>query len=568
MTPQIRHLHLVGATGEIRTAKYDGRDHLVVPVVAMVEGVVWASNSEVPEFVPAEELAETPQQWNGRGCFAGHPRDNNTQVTANTPRTLENSFGTVFDTSSSERILKTRRLEMRAYLDPAKALALGPKEINVVERLRAGERVEVSVGCYVEAEDKDGEFNGLTYHGIWHNIVSDHLAFLGEDEQGACSDTAGCGAPRAAIRHCISAAGIERRDTMAGPATPTGPKPSQPTGPKPSPAPTPPPRKASAKELTAWLALRAAESMSDADVRRAIDKALRAVEPGYMGIDAVYPDDGYAIYYVMPEEEWTMKRRSYTLADGVATLKDDAVAVEPTTTYEPVKAAASAVAPITAPIRTTGGHTPPKPAAARPQLRANCGCNEGDRIMEKTARAELIAALVTDKHSGFKDGDEAILEAASDARLEEFRSVADAHKAISGVVTRLETENRNTSARVKVLEDKLRAAESPMTEDDFRAKAPESIKGILEQYKAEEDAVRASLVSQLKDLGGHSEEDLKKKSTDDLRMLASYARVTVPDFSGIGVAAKLKSAEQKENYAPPNPYEAGIKALQASATKH
>ena len=48
--------------------------------------------------------------------------------------------------------------------------------------------------------------------------------------------------------------------------------------------------------------------------------------------------------------------------------------------------------------------------------------------MEKTARAELIAALVTDKHSGFADGDEAILEAASDERLERFRSAADASR--------------------------------------------------------------------------------------------------------------------------------------------
>src|SRR6185436_14456624 len=149
--PEIRHLHLVGATSTIRTATYDNREHLVVPVVAMVEGVVWASNSEVPEFVPAEELAQTPHQWNGRGCFAGHPKDGGTQVTANTPRTLEQSFGILFDTVSAERIIETRALEFNAWVDPAKAETVGPEAMDVVRRLKAGEPVEVSIGCYVEA---------------------------------------------------------------------------------------------------------------------------------------------------------------------------------------------------------------------------------------------------------------------------------------------------------------------------------------------------------------------------------------------------------------------------------
>src|SRR6185436_2320324 len=121
--PVIRHLHLVGATSTISTATYDNREHLVVPVVAMVEGVVWASNSDVPEFVPAEELAETPHQWNGRGCFAGHPKDGKTPIMANTPRTLEKSFGVIFDTATAERILRTRRLEFDVWIDPQKAKA-------------------------------------------------------------------------------------------------------------------------------------------------------------------------------------------------------------------------------------------------------------------------------------------------------------------------------------------------------------------------------------------------------------------------------------------------------------
>src|SRR6266496_226176 len=35
-----RHVHLIGATGQIRTASYEGREHLVVPVIALLEGVI------------------------------------------------------------------------------------------------------------------------------------------------------------------------------------------------------------------------------------------------------------------------------------------------------------------------------------------------------------------------------------------------------------------------------------------------------------------------------------------------------------------------------------------------
>lgn len=185
--------------------------------------------------------------------------------------------------------------------------------------------------------------------------------------------------------------------------------------------------------------------------------------------------------------------------------------------------------------------------------------------MEKSTRAEVIAALVTDKYSGFKDGDEAILEAASDARLEDFRTASDAHKAAAGATARLETELRNTGARLKVAEDRLKASESEMTEEEFLQKAPATIKALVEGHKAEEAALKASLISQLKDLGANTEDDLKKKSVDELKTLASYARVNIPDFSGRGVATE-RTNDGTKNYVPPDPYAAGIKALQE--TKH
>lgn len=186
--------------------------------------------------------------------------------------------------------------------------------------------------------------------------------------------------------------------------------------------------------------------------------------------------------------------------------------------------------------------------------------------MEKTMRAEIIAALVTDKFSGFKDGDEAILEAASDARLEEFRAAADAAKSSENAYKRLETDHRNVQARLKVAEDRIKASEQAMSEEEFYEKAPPSIKETLREIKAAEDARRAAIISHLKDLGANTEEDLKKKPTSELETLAKYARVEVPDFSGRGLP-KERHASEHTNYVPPDPYSEGLKQLRSAAVK-
>jgi hypothetical protein len=187
------------------------------------------------------------------------------------------------------------------------------------------------------------------------------------------------------------------------------------------------------------------------------------------------------------------------------------------------------------------------------------------RACAAAPRAEVIAALVTDKYSGFKNGDEAILEAASDARLEEFKAATSAAKSAAEAHARLETEHRNVSARLKVAEERIKEAESEMTEEQFIARAPESIKATLNEIKAAEAAERAALVGALKALTVNTEEDLKKKTTDELKTLAKYARVQVPDFSGRALPREQRNASDRPNYAPPDPYADGLKALRGES---
>ena len=89
-----RYVNLQGATGEIRVGTFQKRSHLVVPVVALVEGVLHPANTAQPEFVPANVIAQAPQGWNGRPVVVGHPQINNEFVSANcSPEILESSIG-------------------------------------------------------------------------------------------------------------------------------------------------------------------------------------------------------------------------------------------------------------------------------------------------------------------------------------------------------------------------------------------------------------------------------------------------------------------------------------------
>lgn len=182
------------AGGQIRTAQFDGRKHLVVPVVMLLgDAVLRPMHSSSPEFVPAELLAEAPSQWDGRPIVAVHPHQG--RGSANQPRTLEAmKFGTIFHTK-----FKSNSLQAEAWIDPARAEKLGGDALDTTRRLSRGERIEVSVGAWVALAEESGVSpSGARYGARWASLASDHLAFGLAGHEGACSVDMGCGAPRAA----------------------------------------------------------------------------------------------------------------------------------------------------------------------------------------------------------------------------------------------------------------------------------------------------------------------------------------------------------------------------------
>jgi hypothetical protein len=175
------------ATGQLRI---EG-ERIIVPVVALVgDLVLHAVNSDQPEFVPLSTLSSHVGEWAGKPVCLGHPTDaNGRQLSASTPGIIEKqAFGTIENARVADR-----KLLMDCRIDPARAEKVGASRL--LERMAAGEVVDVSVGCFVVTENTPGQHFGKPYARRWLGLRPDHLSFV---ERGACSISDGCGAGRAA----------------------------------------------------------------------------------------------------------------------------------------------------------------------------------------------------------------------------------------------------------------------------------------------------------------------------------------------------------------------------------
>jgi hypothetical protein len=176
------------------------------------------------------------------------------------------------------------------------------------------------------------------------------------------------------------------------------------------------------------------------------------------------------------------------------------------------------------------------------------GRREGEH-MTKEQRTELIRELVGHKHSGFTAGDEPILEAASDDRLESFRVAAQA---------------RQTN------DEKMRTLEQPrtLTEEEFMKVAPAEIKTLVERTRNQDTARKAELVVALKTAqSSYSETELSGMQLPELEKLAAAMKIEedAPLQSYIGRPIPRAAAGGKEDVFtnPPDPYKDGVRAMRA-----
>ena len=171
----------VGYTAEIKV--HQERNHLVVPVTMMVEGV--HSGSAGPLLHLIADLGRFPESWNGMPVMIDHPAVNGQNVSANSPDIIDTScVGRIYNTNVSGT-----KLRGEAWLDEEKLRQINPVTLTHVNEAKP---IEVSIGVFTEEEVETGDWNGETYEAIAKNHRPDHLALL-PGGTGACSIEDGCG---------------------------------------------------------------------------------------------------------------------------------------------------------------------------------------------------------------------------------------------------------------------------------------------------------------------------------------------------------------------------------------
>lgn len=168
-------------SGPVRHDMLEGREHLVVPTVMVVEGVL--NGSQGPLFYPAEELEPSVPAWNHKPLVVYHPKEGS----ACEPSILNTQkVGLILNTAWDSPKLRTE-----SWIDIAAANRIDKR---IIENLEAGKTLEVSTGVYTKNEKltEEADFNGKKYKTIARNYRPDHLAIL-PDQIGACSIADGAG---------------------------------------------------------------------------------------------------------------------------------------------------------------------------------------------------------------------------------------------------------------------------------------------------------------------------------------------------------------------------------------
>lgn len=382
---EFRSLTLRGATESgLRIALFEDREHVVVPVVALVEGVVHAVNAETPELILAEEFSRSRLGWNGEPVVMNHPAVDGKPASANSPEILHQyQLGRVFGTK-----VDSKKLRMEAWIDPAKVQKVGLEAQQLLENLQKGGTAEVSVGVFVTAEKKNGSYNGRSYTAVWRNLIPDHLAFLSLGSTGACSNEAGCGAgvSRSAMVHLVTAEGISLENDMKEEETPKKEE------------------KSLRERLLSLFQFKSAagpEDKSDIDLRKALDRALFSTVPAYAGIDAVFPADNLVVFAAVIDETYKVFQQKYSVGEnGEVSLQGKREEVEPVTRYEPVTAEAK-------PSCGCGSKVPEVPESVVFK-------SEGVAMHKN---AERITALIANPKTPWSEHDREHLQNQSDERL-------------------------------------------------------------------------------------------------------------------------------------------------------
>lgn len=177
--------------------------------------------------------------------------------------------------------------------------------------------------------------------------------------------------------------------------------------------------------------------------------------------------------------------------------------------------------------------------------------NDADR----KAAIKLITATKGTGYCADNADDMAELNAMSDKNLINLRTLAEGKSKAEGDLKTAQEAKVEAEAKLKAAEEKKPEAK-PLTRDEIFAADP-SLKTIVTEHDARVAAEKKALIEKLIAASKvQTKEQLEAKSVEELRTLASYAKVEVPpaDFSGRGIPMPRAAAEDNSKFAPPNPW--------------
>jgi len=465
----VRVLMSLRSCGELnRKETMDGVEYMVVPAVAIVEGVLHPSNAPAPELALAAEFGKYPAGWNGRPVVVDHPENaEGDKVSANSPDVFESSvIGFLFNTRVEDKRLKTE-----AWVNAEKAKRLGGNSEIVVNKLDAGEMVEVSVGAYVSLDPHAGMFEGERYNGVWRDVVPDHLALLSPGKIGASSIADGAGAPRLnSLKACelnvsLLTGEADLKTLIAEPSV-------------------------FSRVWTAMGSLfRSSQEISDADRRAAIQSALDVEDTEYYWnyVVAVFSD-----YFIYETGDGLFQRGYDISGDGTVSLGQEKIRVRPETSFVPVKT------------------------------------NEEVGLMPND-RKDLVDALITNKQ--FTEDDREWLLGLEDTQFEKIAKISEeaTKKAVTPEPPK-EPVKKEPAAAVK----KEPEIKKPTTAEEFLESAPPEIRNVLQLGQRTLSEKRSSLIASIKTnkRNAYSDEDFETMGLEALEKLAKLASDV--DYSALG----------------------------------
>lgn len=361
------------ANTSTRWETFRGQPHLVAPLVGMIgDSVVTGMSAEGPEFVPREVLSLLPEVWNGCPICLTHP---NGIESACTPETLSlYQFGVVFNGR-----YENGALQMEAWLSVNDAETVSPDATDCVNRILAGEPVEISICPWVRVSRSSGISPlGVAYEYRWEEILgADHVAILPSSMRGACSVDMGCGTPRALASSSVHETGDSNENKNTGGGNSMADATSTTTTAANATPATPKPKTGFLAGLSARIARisqfltvtpQADDGTSTYELSDQLYTLLRATEPGFEFINGVYPETQAVVYCCYPGKEWKDYRRTYNLdSAGVVTLNDDRVEVVRHETWEPINETVAAT-----------------PAATSTNAQCSCGANAANANANQT----------------------------------------------------------------------------------------------------------------------------------------------------------------------------------------